>query len=71
MLLEDGVEDGGESVGTRANRPGGSIPPRFLFTRSIALLFVQSYLKVHSPLALMLLIPGNMICLALERRNAI
>lgn len=29
ILTEDGVEEGGGSVGTRASRTGGSIPPRF------------------------------------------
>lgn len=28
------MEAGGGSVGTRASRPGGSIPPRFLFNLS-------------------------------------
>lgn len=51
------MEDGGGSVGTRASRPGGSIPPRFLFTRSI---HCSCNLKVHSPLALITVVDSGL-----------
>lgn len=46
------MEDGGGSVGTRASRPGGSIP--------IYSIHCSCNLKVHSPLALITVVDSGL-----------